>query len=462
MNKSRMIDKYLRNYGVRQNRPITISSIEGIERSIVIPALAEKASLFKTLASISCNPSNELTKTLVICVVNNHRPQLSSETDVLNNQQTLKVLKLLVSGHLPPAIPADIVPSDLQEIIGSNLRLACIDASSSGLEIPDREGGVGMARKIGMDVALELLNESGAGGGVILCLDADTLVARNYISAVCNHFEATGNTGAVVSFAHQMPSDHALRNAICGYEIFLRAYVMGLSFAGSPYAFHSIGSAMACTVEGYASVRGMNRREAAEDFHFLNKLAKIGNIGSVGETTVFPSPRISHRVPFGTGRQMNRMLTAGHEWYQLYDPSIFVILREWLDCVVNNPDSDPEMILSAANKIHPFLMEFLCLNRFERDWKRIRLNCSDCDHLIEQFHVWFDGLMTLRLLNYFSRSCFPPIAVIDALRELFGHMQETLPCIKEISTGIPEGESGIRILDALRSRFIHVRPIRTP
>jgi len=54
---------------------------------------------------------------------------------------------------------------------------------------------------------------------------------------------------------------------------------------------------MICTVDSYIAVRGMNRREAGEDFYFLNKLAKLGDIGQIHATTVYPSARPSRRVP---------------------------------------------------------------------------------------------------------------------------------------------------------------------
>ena len=154
---------------------------------------------------------------------------------------------------------------------------------------------------------------------------------ENYLSAVYNHFS---DDGTIPRPWRDMPIRdlpiQGLLSAICCYEIFLRAYVMGLSFAGSPYAFHAIGSTMACTAQAYVDVRGMNRRTAAEDFHFLNKLAKIGSIGVIETTTVFPSPRPSKRVPFGTGQRVLRFMTGGTDEYRLYDPRIFEILREWL------------------------------------------------------------------------------------------------------------------------------------
>ena len=192
---------------------------------------------------------------------------------------------------------------DLRQIAGSDLRLAFIDASSPGLEIPDRDGGVGTARKIGMDAALRILDARAAGGGVICCLDADTLVEENYLSAFRSYFAGTGDPAAVSAYAHQKPDDPLLLAAICCYEIFLRSYVIGLSYAGSPYAFHSIGSTMACTADGYTGVRGMNRRRAAEDFHFLNKLAKIGQDWNHDRNDCFPLVSVFRTGAFRHGKE---------------------------------------------------------------------------------------------------------------------------------------------------------------
>ena len=49
---------------------------------------------------------------------------------------------------------------DLQQIAGSDLRLAIVDASSPGSEISDGDGGVGTARKIGMDAVLGLIDRT--------------------------------------------------------------------------------------------------------------------------------------------------------------------------------------------------------------------------------------------------------------------------------------------------------------
>lgn len=454
--KIREREKYLKTCENFPVRSLMSGSNDGIEQAVVIPALAERDSLFRTLAGIAGNPSSELGRTLVICVVNNHRPplapSLSIDVEIRNNQETLSVLKALVFGHPPdPDLPGGI-RQELQRISGSPLRLAVIDASSPGLEIPERDGGVGAARKIGMDAALRIVDARAAGGGVICCLDADTLVEENYLASVRTYFGRTGDPAAVSAYAHQKPDDPELLAAICCYEIFLRAYVIGLSYAGSPYAFHSIGSTMACTSEGYAAVRGMNRRPAAEDFHFLNKLAKIGKVGLISGTTVFPSPRPSNRVPFGTGQRINRFLTGGTEEYRVYDPRIFDILKKWLASMEAAPDRDPETILAGARRIHPELEAYLRVSRFAADWHVIGKNSGDPGQLRRQFQVWFDGLKTLRLVHHLSRSGYPLVPMFDGSTGDVPLAGRPL-CPVRSPGGTPGPEEQFRILTLLRAEF---------
>jgi hypothetical protein len=453
MNPPRNIEKYLKKYAVSPLRPLLTASVAGVDQAVVIPALAESSSLFRTLSCIAANPSGDLHRTLIVCVVNNHRPSVAAEEEIRDNQATLTILKELIAGRKHSIAGPAVLKGDLERIAGSGIRLGCIDASSADAEIPDRDGGVGTARKIGMDAALAVLSGRGPGGGVICCLDADTLVMENYLAAVYAHFSRTDDPAAVAGYAHQKPADPRLLAAICCYEIFLRAYVMGLSFAGSPYAFHAIGSTMSCTAHAYATVRGMNRRTSAEDFHFLDKLAKLRNIGHIETTTVFPSSRSSDRVPFGTGQRVLRFMDGGTDEYRLYDPRIFAILRKWLAGMEADPDRGTDAILTAAHGIHPDLKVYLDLSRFAIDWPVIRRNCPDAEHLRRQFHVWFDGLKTLRLVHHLSRSAFPPVPMFEGLMGLLDRMGQVIPSIAGVPAGIPEPDIQFRILEELRYRF---------
>lgn len=445
----REIDRYLGRYGVKPIRPLIASSLAGVEQAVVIPALAERRSIFKTLAGLARNPSRDHLRTLVVCVVNNRGPHLAPDPQIRDNQETLRCLQSLVSGGRD--LPRDAEDGeDLERIAASTLRLGYIDASSPGCEIPDHEGGVGTARKIGMDAVLGIMEARGRGGGVICCLDADTLVQENYLSAVDAHFQRYGHPAATVAYAHQMPSDPCLKAAICHYEIFLRAYVLGLAYAGSPYAHHAVGSTMCCTADGYGAVRGMNRRNAAEDFHFLDKLAKVGKIGLINGTTVFPSPRTSQRVPFGTGRRMLGFMTGQEEECRLYHPQTFRILRQWLAVMEADPARDADEILGHAGGIHPCLEEYLRQSAFGRAWRSIRKHGRDADQLRRQFHVWFDGLKTLRLIRHLGRSAFPPVPMAAGLSVLLEWMGVPIPGWK-CREAAPEAVDPFEALEFVRA-----------
>lgn len=449
--KTHRLEKYLRVYGFPKVRPLVASSLERVKQTIVIPVLAERSSLFRTLASIAQNPPEDLLSTLVICVVNNCPPHLSSDEEIRDNQDTLHLLKALIIGNCrQSSYPADL-REDLHRITASDIRLAFIDAASPGLQLPEGDCGVGTARKIGMDAALEvIIRPQPEKEGLICCLDADTLVEENYLPAIRAHFGEIVSTAAVTAYAHQEPVNTELLAAICCYETFLRSYVIGLSYASSPYAYHAIGSTIVCTTDGYVAVRGMNRRAAAEDFYFLNKVAKVGRVGTITTTRVFPSPRASRRVPFGTGQRIHRFLAGGYDEYRVYDPRIFVLLRQWLARVEANPDRDSETILSEARGIHVCLEEFLRQVRIDKNWDDIRSNCRDLHHLRHQFHVWFDGLKTFRMIRHLSRTAFPLVPMFDGLASLIDMMGLHIP-LRKPSQGIPALDDQYEILQALRT-----------
>ena len=73
-----------------------------------------------------------------------------------------------------------------------------------------------------------------------------------------------------------MYEDQFCNTATALYELRLHHYVLGLEYAGSPYAYHTLGSCLAVKADAYAQVRGFPKRAGAEDFYLLNKLAKLG------------------------------------------------------------------------------------------------------------------------------------------------------------------------------------------
>jgi hypothetical protein len=444
------IQQYLMRQARDDRRVFVVGACIGIDQVVVIPALAEKEALFETLHRLSANPPSDLGRTLVICVINNRDEGIADPEDIENNRQTMMLLRPLISGDRNTFSSSFDQTGQLsRQIISSGLRLAYVDASSRGMEMPEKDGGVGMARKLGLDIALSLFDYENPGKKLLFNLDADAWVEPRYLSAVRYFFETGKVSAAVVSYSHRQDQDSALQAAICCYEIFLRYYVLGLGFAGSPYAFHAIGSTMICTPESYVAVRGMNRRDAAEDFYFLDKLAKWGPVARISTTTVYPSGRPSRRVPFGTGRRMIRFLEGRHNEYLLYDPEVFRILRHWLETMAGGPRQEAQAILTVAACIHPLLRSFLELNRFQEVWPRIQRNHREPDALVRQFHVWFDGFKTMKLIHYLTENGFPQRDMFAVLKDMFDMMNIHCPVAMSEKTRSNPGEQ-IQLLHFLR------------
>ena len=447
MKKHSLIDTYLQNYATGEKWNLIANDTENISQVVVIPAYAEKEMLFSTLASIAQNPLSSLEYSFILCVINNKNN--SPSVVINNNLQTIKYLEALVRKKPLRKFTADqkLYPL-LLTLSDAKLKFGYIDASSKGYEIPQNAGGVGMARKIGMDMALRLLKKSSAPRNLILSLDADTLVQSNYLSAIKNYFTQRVKT-AIVAYEHQLPLNHEEQAAICCYEIFLRYWVLGLKYSKSPWAFHSIGSTIITSTEAYVEVRGMNKREAGEDFYFLSKLAKIGEIGYIKETRVYPSARPSTRVPFGTGKRVQRFLSGKLQEYLLYDPQIFVIFADWLELMKNPYNYGEYEILMKAERIHPNLKTFLENCGFAAVWSKIRRNVKDEKTLARQFNDWFDGLKTLKLINYLSCEAYPQIDMFEALGRILSLLG--MPGLKRnLEIKIPRLEEQIEIVQYLR------------
>ena len=411
INVPKEVQDYLEKYGLSYwNLETQLSS--GITAAVVVPAIAEFNNIKTFLRSFTDLDPLYFDSTQLIFVINNIED--SSDEVKLDNQQALIYLRNLISGN-----PED----DLSRtVLDKEINIGIIDAASPRKTMPKKDGGVGLARKIGIDLAMNILDYSSKGKKLILCTDADCTFDKNYLTEVINAFNKRNLNAAVVGFRHNVSGTDRLSEAVLCYEIFLRNYVLGLKYAESDYAFHTIGSTMVFDYESYIKVEGMNKRKAAEDFYFLEKLAKNVKINSIDSTIVHPSNRGSWRVPFGTGQRVNRFLSGIQNEYTLYDPKSFKILKDWLQ-IYNTSSIEVEFYLHTAKEIHPELIRFLFLHNFEADMRNIFKNSKTAEQLKIQKSRWFDGFFTLKLIHHLREKVYHEINMFDALDELFGYLK---------------------------------------
>ncbi|MFK5926595.1 MAG: hypothetical protein QM483_08200, partial [Desulfuromusa sp.] len=204
---------------------------------------------------------------------------------------------------------------------------------------------------------------------------------------------------AVIPFRHQSISTPKQETAIRHYELYLRSYLFGLQLAGSPYAYHSIGSAFACRARSYIKAGGMNRRCGGEDFYFLQQLTKVSGIEMMNGTVVYPSPRFSSRVPFGTGKAVQEQVEEGNALFHFIPVQGFQILKEWLELIGCDWDKSAEQIIQQTLNISPVLNAFIVELDFVPVWKKLQNNHSSQEQRLVALHNWFDALRTRQFLT---------------------------------------------------------------
>ncbi|MBW2267452.1 MAG: hypothetical protein JRH16_02660 [Deltaproteobacteria bacterium] len=382
---------------------------------LCIPAHGEGEGLLQSLASVPEGPRGRI---LIIVVVNetNSSPEWVREA----NQVSLAALGGRGAGAAGHGSP-------MQRRQHPRGDLLVIDRTQSGLLLP-AEQGVGLARKIGADVALALWTTGGIESPWIHCSDADVLFPADYFSrplaAAGDAPLEDGPAAFVYDFRHLTEPDPEVARAALRYEIFLRYTVLGLRSAGSRYAFHTIGSTLALSPLAYAMARGFPRRRAAEDFHLLAKLAKLGPVRALRGEPILLSGRISTRVPFGTGAGIAKELerVEAGAFYPAYDPRVFAWLGVWLrtltalgegklpserslrECLSEHAAAVPDVDTAL---LHEILVELGAVGAAEAGRRR------GTRHL----HERFDALRTLRFIHRLRDHHFPSIPLEAAIRQ---------------------------------------------
>ena len=275
--------------------------------------------------------------------------------------------------------------------------------------IPEKQG-VGLARKIGADIALTLINNRQVLEPWIFNTDADVRLPRSYFAAVAGkQVNATIRSPAARLYPFTHRAAPGIVEACTLYEISLYYYVCGLRYAASHYAFTTVGSTIAIHADHYAKVRGFPRRPAGEDFYLLNKLAKTGTIDQLTGPLIEISGRLSERVPFGTGVGIKKILHLANPVsdYPFYNPGIFRCLKQFLwelDRCQDAADLTDHFKNSRSQHWCESVDLFTLIN------SKRNLNPA----VFKKFTVdWMDGFRTLKFIHFLQQHYLEPVALGD-------------------------------------------------
>ncbi len=355
---------------------------------------------------------------------------LESLRDCIKPEQAVEVIVVINS--------SEDTPNDISELNRNTYDKALKFAENNNTEklkflilnfekLPRKFAGVGLARKIGMDEALHRFNAMDKSQGLIAGFDADALVDENYLIEIENYFNQNPKVNACsIDFQHPIEGSEFSEDIytnIIQYELHLRYFVEALRYADFPFAYHTIGSSFAVKADIYAKQGGMNRRKAGEDFYFLQKVIQLGHYGEINSTKVIPSPRISDRVPFGTGAAIKKMIDHNETTYYTYAFNAFNILKTFFI------EKDSFYTRFSTENMDEILLEFLKNNKFEEDLVKIRKESPNVEDFKKKFFNWFNAFRVIKFLNFAHEN---RIDKLDVKSESIKLLNVRYPKIKDI------------------------------
>lgn len=402
------LDRYITRF--QGNAPVIVTPpAEALVGVIVIPCYLEPDWKDTLISLMQCDPPNGSFEVLVVVNAS------ASAAENIRTEQT----------HAYEEITAFT-----KQHSTSKLNMHVIDA----MNLPPKNAGVGLARKIGMDEALHRLDQSGfLNDGFIVGLDADSICESNYLTALESHFQTHPKTpGCSLHFEHPLSGNLApdIYETAGLYELHLRYYVQALRHAGFPHAFHTIGSSMGVRAPVYMAQGGMNRRKAGEDFYFLHKIIPLGHFTELTDTTVFPSPRPSDRVPFGTGRAVSKHL--GQKNFPTYPWEAFMDLKSFFQLArAHDPFANKDETSLPKDQVSSRIGDFLDATDGWNSWTSCFRGTAGFEAYQRRFFQWFDGFQCMKCIHFLRDQFHGEMEVRTATHHLLKAMDPTNADIQE-------------------------------
>lgn len=355
----------------------------------------------------------------VIAVVNS--PEGVAPEILTANQSALKIIR-------------QVAEQVSQDDRGTWLRIYVIKAD----ELPRKWAGVGLARKIGMDEAVRRFEQLNQPEGIIISLDADCLVDQNYFQEIESLFVKNRKVnGCTIYFEHPVSGSEFSAEVYRGmvfYELYMRYYRNALEWTGFPHSFYTVGSAFAVKAVAYTAQGGMNKRQAGEDFYFIQKLIPGGGLVSLNTTRVIPSCRLSDRVPFGTGPALQKWTEGDRDLSKTYSFRAFEDLKKFFVMVPGFYRIGRSEYDVLIRQLSDPMMRFLQEDFFYESINELSGNCSTCPVFVRRFWHYFNAFKVLKFLNFSRDIYYETQNLIDACQMLKKVLNAESTDIEEMDT----------------------------
>jgi len=394
-------DKYLKKQRMYPEY-ISATVSEKLNMIVTIPCYDEPDLIPSLEALWNCDRTENVVE--VIVIVNSG--EQTGERELAQNAKTIEEAEAWMKEHQ-----------------NEKLKFYLIHQSN----LPKKFAGVGFARKIAMDEAVSRFNKIDKANGIITGFDADSACDPNYLTEIEKLFKKFPKAnGANIFYEHPLEGsvfEDQIYDAISQYELYLRYYMLAMRFAGHPHAFHTVGSSFAVSASAYIKQGGMNRRQAGEDFYFLQKIIPLGKFYEIKTTRVIPSPRVSDRVPFGTGKAVSTFVDEGIVDYQTYNYSAFKELKIFFDKIDDffGVDYDTylnDLLVSLPGSVRSYLKE----DNFFEALDEINKNCASIETFRKKFFAAFNAFKVLKYLNNVHEQFIDEESIVVCAKQLLADL----------------------------------------
>lgn len=268
--------------------------------------------------------------------------------------------------------------------------------------LPRKHAGVGLARKIGMDLGVAYFRDIENSNGIIVSLDADCIVSENFFQQIHNAYRKNDKLVATVqNFHHRAENDNLdLLLAIRQYEKYIRYFRDALRAIGFPYYWHTIGSAFSVSADAYVRVGGMGRQQGGEDFYFLQKIFALGAIANLEDVFVYPLARFSDRIPFGTGPALQKIIDEPDKQMKVYSPEAFDMLKRFFDMKDSFFKEKTFVIEEQLQKLPEPLNQFLKETNVVSAIGDCNRNSATLNAFRKRFFHHFNAFQIIKFLNF--------------------------------------------------------------
>lgn len=286
-------------------------------------------------------------------------------------------------------------------------------------KLPRKHAGVGLARKIGMDLSIRHFLKTNTPEGVIISLDADCKVSPNFLTNIELSYQKNEKLCCTIQNFHHLPENgnQELENAIRQYEAHIHYFSNSLRFIGFPYYCHTIGSAFSVSAKAYVKTGGMGRQQGGEDFYFLQKVFALEQTKFLNDVYVFPLARCSDRIPFGTGPVLQKILDNPDGKMMSYSFESFLQLKHLFDLKEFFYQHDADEIEKKILNLHPAVTQFCFESNVMHEIEDCKNNSASLHSFEKRFFHHFNAFKIIKFLNFSHKHHFELSAVETEIKK---------------------------------------------